>query len=141
LTKCVLIAGSRNPKNIFQAKLLVDEMVQRLEPGMVVLNGGAKGIDTYVLDAMNHFHPGGIIDLGTGWGFEKRTPWPDEVIALVFRANWKRDGKAAGIIRNLHMLDLKPDMVVVVWNGESPGSRHVAEEAKRRGIHTEVMIA
>jgi hypothetical protein len=135
----VLIAGSRSPKNPFAARLLVDEMVQRLPLGMVVLNGGAAGIDEYVLDSVRRLPHGRVHDAGLNWsnlGF----PQQHEVCAVVFRADWKRHGKAAGILRNLHMLDLKPEMVVVLWNGESPGSRQVAEEANRRGIQTQTIV-
>lgn len=113
-------------------------MVKRLEPGMVVLNGGAKGVDTMVLAAIRR-HPFNVVhDLGTDW--TKRVgAVTDGVTAIVFRPDWKRDGKAAGILRNLHMLDLRPEMVVCLHNGTSPGTRHVIEESRRRGLETVVI--
>jgi hypothetical protein len=55
-----------------------------------------------------------------------------------FKANWDRDGKRAGILRNIKMLDTKPDLVLAFWDGKSRGTKHVIDEAERRGIPVEV---
>jgi hypothetical protein len=136
----LLICGSRHPKNPFAAKLIVDEMIVRLPVGMVVLNGGAIGIDEYVLDAIRRLPCGHIIDFGTRWNDSVQPPSTD-ITALVFRPNYKLHGKRyAPVARNLHMLDLQPEMVVCLWNGESTGTRGVNEEAARRGIQTQVIV-
>lgn len=134
----VLICGSRHPRDMFAAKLAIDGMAQRLQPGVVVLNGGAAGVDTFVLDAVRKLPNGQVRDLGTDWRLEL-VDQETAVTALVFRPRWKRDGKAAGVLRNLHMLDLRPEMVVAVWNGVSPGTKHVIGEARARKIETVVI--
>lgn len=51
----------------------------------------------------------------------------------VFRANWKRDGKAAGPLRNQRMLDEgKPDLVVAFPGGR--GTADMVQRAKWAGI-------
>ena len=46
---------------------------------------------------------------------------------IVFRANWKRDGKAAGPLRNQRMLDQgRPDLVIAF-----PGGRGTADMTRR----------
>jgi SLOG family YspA-like protein len=47
-------------------------------------------------------------------------------------ADWKRNGKAAGPIRNRQMLDRKPDLVIAFPGGK--GTAHMVGEAKKRGI-------
>lgn len=46
--------------------------------------------------------------------------------------------KRAGILRNLAMLDERPDVVLAFWDGRSHGTRHTIREARRRGIPVQV---
>ena len=55
-----------------------------------------------------------------------------------FPADWSRHGKRAGIIRNLAMLDEAPDLVIAFQIGNSRGTQHTIDEARRRGIPVEV---
>ena len=76
-------------------------------------------------------------------------PGPDEfarqwavdkmVDHLVLHANWNEDGKRAGILRNLRMLDQKPDLVIAFWDGQSTGTQHTITEARKRGIPVEII--
>ncbi len=107
---------------------------------MVVLNGGARGIDEYVLHAIRELPHGHVIDLGADWRQEHRIPPPPTVTCVVFRPNYKLHGKRyAPVARNLFMLDLKPEMMVALWNGVSKGTAQVIGEARRRGIETTVI--
>jgi hypothetical protein len=56
-------------------------------------------------------------------------------------ANWKHYGKAAGYIRNLAMLDTRPDLVLAFQRNGSRGTQHTIDEARRRGIPVEVFTA
>lgn len=57
------------------------------------------------------------------WGVRKR----------VFPANWARDGKAAGPIRNQRMLDEgKPDLVIAFPGGR--GTADMVRRAKKAGV-------
>ena len=136
----VLICGSRDPKNPFLAKVTVDDMIAKMTKGMVILNGGARGIDSYVIDAVKRDPMNVVVDLGTDWTYPYR-PVTDALTCLIFRPDWKRHGKRAGIMRNIFMLDLHPEMIVCLWNGESNGTRHVIEGGRERQLATVVIEA
>jgi hypothetical protein len=53
---------------------------------------------------------------------------------LSIPADWKTHGRSAGPKRNLMMLDMKPDLVLAFWDGKSPGTKHLIENARKRGI-------
>lgn len=53
-------------------------------------------------------------------------------------ADWKAEPRKAGILRNLEMLDTKPDLVIAFQRGESRGTQDTIDEARKRGIHVEV---
>jgi len=55
-----------------------------------------------------------------------------------YEADWETHGKKAGIMRNLAMLDQRPDLVIAFWDGESRGTKHTIDEASRREIPVEV---
>lgn len=44
-------------------------------------------------------------------------------------ANWARDGKRAGILRNIRMLDKQPQCVIALWDGMSRGTYHTIDQA------------
>jgi len=50
-----------------------------------------------------------------------------------FPADWKRYGKAAGRQRNLQMA-VYADALIAVWDGKSPGTRHMIATAERMGL-------
>lgn len=56
-----------------------------------------------------------------------------------YPADWKRNGRRAGILRNLDMLEAKPDLVIAFWDGKSRGTNHTISEARKRGIPVEVI--
>lgn len=53
---------------------------------------------------------------------------------VVFRADWKRWGRAAGPMRNAEMLDRSdPDVVLAFPIGKSSGTRHMMRIAGKNG--------
>ncbi|HEU4376265.1 MAG TPA: hypothetical protein VFS02_22420 [Telluria sp.] len=50
-----------------------------------------------------------------------------------FPADWKRYGRAAGRQRNLQMA-VYAEALIAVWDGKSPGTRHMIETAMRMGL-------
>ncbi len=50
----------------------------------------------------------------------------------VFKADWKKHGKAAGPIRNKEMAKYA-DALVAVWDGESRGTRNMIDEMEALG--------
>lgn len=71
----------------------------------VLIHGGATGVDSLAQDWADHH----------------------DIPCIVYPADWKRHGKAAGPIRNQVMLDEgKPDLVVAF-----PGGRGTADMVRR----------
>lgn len=50
-----------------------------------------------------------------------------------FPADWKRYGRAAGRQRNLQMA-VYAEALIAIWDGKSPGTRHMIETAERMGL-------
>lgn len=50
-----------------------------------------------------------------------------------FKANWTQHGKAAGPIRNSLMADYAQGLILI-WDGESPGSANMLQKATRRSL-------
>jgi hypothetical protein len=58
-----------------------------------------------------------------------------------FLADWKRDGRRAGILRNLRMLEFgKPDEVLAFWDGSSKGTAHMIREARKAGVPVRIIL-
>lgn len=62
-----------------------------------------------------------------------------------YPADWQRYhrlGKKnpAGVIRNQEMLDSNPELVIAFWDGQSPGTKHCIQEARKRGIPVEIVL-
>lgn len=60
----------------------------------------------------------------------------------VFKAEWKRYGKAAGPIRNREMLDYAMEetpVVIAFWNGTSRGTKNMIERARKAGVEVIVV--
>jgi YspA, cpYpsA-related SLOG family len=50
-----------------------------------------------------------------------------------FPADWKKWGRRAGYLRNEQMAH-HADALIAVWDGKSPGTRHMIEVAKAHGL-------
>jgi hypothetical protein len=102
----VIIAGSRN---IDDYSLIV-EAVERSGYNITeVVSGCAVGIDR----------------LGERWAIANNIPIKE------MPADWNRNGKAAGPMRNRDMAEYA-DAAIVIWDGKSPGSRNMVENMIRR---------
>lgn len=55
-----------------------------------------------------------------------------------FPADWNTLGKSAGPIRNKQMADYATHLIAI-WDGESVGTRHMIESAKRNGLKVRVI--
>jgi len=104
----VIIAGSRDITNATLIQEAVDESGFEVTE---VLCGMARGVDL----------------LGKEWAESKGIP------VLKFPADWTRYGKEAGKRRNLEMA-MEAEAVIVVWDGSSPGSAHMAKAARFHGL-------
>ena len=102
-TKYVAIVGSRT----FSDRKAVEAYVKQLPNNVVVVSGGAKGVDTWAaLAAQKH-------------GLKVK----------IFLPDWEQYGRAAGFIRNQDIVDLA-HKVVAFWDGESRGTAHSMRLAK-----------
>ena len=107
----VLVCGSRSYPNLDD----VDTVMDRVIPdGALVIAGGAHGVDTRAaVVAMRR-------------NLETR----------VMPADWKTHGKRAGYLRNVAMLDERPNVVLAFPDGEAKGTNMTITEARKRSIFT-----
>lgn len=112
----VLVCGSRD----WGDKLAIGLALKRYDgQAVTILHGAAKGADTIAAD------------WASAYGYQ----------VCAFPADWKTHGKRAGILRNLQMLDERPDLVLAFQVNGSRGTQHTLDEARRRGIPVEVFTS
>lgn len=110
----MIIAGSRGIESTADVALAVDRSGFEVSE---IVSGGARGVD----------RAGERI--GECCGIPVR----------VFPAEWKRHGKAAGVIRNREMARYA-DALVAVWDGKSRGTKHMIDCMKAEGKPYHVII-
>ena len=104
----VIIAGSRTIRDY--AKLC--DAVQRSGFAISrVVSGLARGVDT----------------LAVRYAAENGLPCDR------FPAEWDRWGRSAGYRRNVRMAQ-HADALIALWDGGSPGTKHMIEVAQARGL-------
>lgn len=114
----VIIAGTRDFSNYELLKEKCDNILstKRQDSNIVILSGTAKGADR----------------LGERYarerGFQLRR----------FPADWDKDGKKAGMLRNYRMAD-NADALIAFWDGTSRGTAHMIMTAKEKGLATRVL--
>lgn len=116
----VLVCGSRD----FEDTAAIHAKLDELPHGVRLIVGCARGAD----------------NIAERWGYRHLASGRCGGVT-VSRANWHVHGKRAGIVRNLHMLDQEPALVLAFWDGDSKGTAHTITEARRRGIPTEIVFA
>ena len=99
----LLIAGSRSITS-FDLSSYVPDGVD------LIITGGAKGVDA----------------LGGQYARQREIP------TVTVRPAYEKYGRAAPIRRDEEMVDMA-DIVLVVWDGASRGSKHTADYARKRG--------
>ena len=60
-----------------------------------------------------------------------------ELTRVIYPAEWNRYGKKAAVIRNRKIVD-KADLIIVFWDGESPGTNMVINLAMQ--TKTEIIV-
>lgn len=116
----VAIVGSRDFPKLTQ----IDDRVHRLRDEwaadafgrpLKIVSGGARGADSRARWACKF------------WGVEFEE----------FPADWERDGRQAGYLRNAQLVDMA-DLVVAFWDGQSKGTRHTIDLALKAHKNLEV---
>ena len=97
----LIIAGSRT---FTDYQLLCQVLAPDRHRITQVITGGARGAD----------------QLGYRWA------WKHQVKHQLFRADWERFGKSAGVWRN-HQMAQVGDVLVAFWDGQSPGTSHMIQ--------------
>lgn len=80
-----------------------------------VVCGGASGADA----------------MGDIWAKNHSVP------VKMFPANWRMYGKSAGQVRNCHMAAYA-EALIAFWDGRSKGTKHMIEEATKRGLRVHI---
>ena len=103
----LIIAGSRT---FTDYQLLCQTLAPERPRITQVLTGGARGAD----------------QLGYRWA------WKHAIRHQLFRADWERFGKSAGVRRNYQMAQAG-DVLVACWDGQSPGTAHMVQCMRQLG--------
>jgi hypothetical protein len=109
----VIIAGSRG---IHDYAKVCDAVRRSGFPISRVVSGMAGGVDT----------------LAVRYAAEQGLPCDR------FPAEWGKWGRSAGYKRNVQM-SRNADALIAVWDGKSPGTRHMIEVARARGLRVFVL--
>ena len=112
----IIVAGSReysNKKKVFR----ILDFLYAANPNIEIVSGLAKGPDSY----------------GKEWA-EK-----NGVTVHKFPANWNKYGKSAGYRRNEEMAKFS-QILLAFWDGESRGTMHMINLAKKHGLKVKVYI-
>ncbi|MFS0643834.1 DUF2493 domain-containing protein [Siminovitchia sp. 179-K 8D1 HS] len=113
-----------------------------------VIVAGSRDFDDYPLleRELIHFlfgrHPNEVeIISGTARGADQlgeRFAKEKGCALKLFPADWNKNGKAAGPIRNKEMSEYA-DACVVFWDGVSRGTKNMIDNAKRKGLKLKIV--
>lgn len=107
-----IIAGSRTCTDMRELEIAIRDCGWR---PTLVLSGTARGPDK----------------LGEVWAIRNGVP------VERYPANWIAEGKKAGYLRNALMASVA-DALIALWDGESRGTQHMINLARRRGLRVHV---
>lgn len=115
-----VVSGSRiwSPSGQRVIRSIIQRWVVGLPADTVIVHGGARGVDTWVQQTAELY----------------------ELKTEIYYPDWKKHGKAAGVIRNQQMINTKPDRVAIFWNGTSRGTKDMIDRALKAGISVEVPL-
>jgi hypothetical protein len=106
----VIVCGGRGYANVEMLNLVLDELHAKT-PITTLIQGGANGADY----------------LAFRWACRTKG-----VSITTHHAEWDKHGRAAGPIRNKHMLEDDPDIVVAFRGGR--GTANMIKQAKAAGF-------
>lgn len=104
----VIIAGGRDFTNFNTVRDAIEASGFEITE---VVSGMAKGVDT----------------LGEVYALGKNIP------VVGFPADWSKNGRAAGPMRNKEMAEYA-DALIAVWDGVSKGTANMIMQARRNGL-------
>lgn len=109
----VIIAGSRTaPENDKEIFLKVTAIINQLGfENVEIASGGAKGADKFA----------------ENYAKEMLLPFK------LFKAEWDKYGKSAGVIRNKQMAEYATHLILI-WDGKSKGSANMLKRAQEKEL-------
>lgn len=107
----VLVCGSRTWEDVWTIQDALCGLQVEHDADLEIIHGGANGADRFADEICRDY------------GIRQR----------VFRPNWNKYGKRAGIVRNRQMLDEEPDLVLAFTNGTA-GTQYTIDSARGREI-------
>ena len=107
----VIIAGGRDFDDYPLLERTMDQFLEEIQDEITIFCGKARGADS----------------LGEYYAESRR------YAIQYFPPDWRRYGRGAGLVRNREMVD-KADALAAFWNGESRGTGHIIQLARRRGL-------
>lgn len=111
----VIVAGSRDFTDYEYVAEHLDKYLKNFKD-IIIVSGGAQGVDALGEEYAEYY------------GHHVKR----------FKANWKEHGRAAGLIRNKQMAEYA-DMLIAFWDGESPGTKDMIDNAKRLKLATKII--
>jgi hypothetical protein len=114
----IIIAGGRNFENYKLLKFKCNSILQELKENeeIQIVSGGCNGADI----------------LGEKYAKEKH------YICKRFEADWNKNGKAAGPIRNEEMAKYS-DYLIAFWDGKSKGTNSMINIARQHGLKIRII--
>lgn len=123
----ILVTGSRDwsdYNSVVRALSVAIETLYENDPSIksiTIVHGGARGADRMA---------GRFVDQARAFLLGKGISLKEEI----HNADWTRDGKAAGVIRNQKMVDLGADIAVAFHKNKSRGTAHCIQACQKAGI-------
>lgn len=116
----IIVAGSRafnDQQMVFNA---IETFVKQHDLSLSdieIVSGGAIGVDRF----------------GEKWANAKN------VKLTIFKADWNKHGKKAGMIRNKDMRKYS-DALIAIWDGRSKGTKHMIDNAYQHNLIVKTVI-
>lgn len=111
----VIVAGGRDFNNYAGLAASLDYLLKNINDEIQIVCGMARGADR----------------LGEQYAKERGYK------IIYMPADWDIDGRSAGFKRNVKMAEYA-DALVAFWDGKSPGTKHMIETAKSKGLDIRV---
>ena len=109
-----IVAGSRS---INDYNALVESIEACGWKPTTIVSGCASGVDR----------------LGEIWAHKNNMPIER------YPAQWDKHGKQAGFLRNIQMAE-HADALIAIWDGKSPGTKHMIDTAHKNNLKTFIKI-
>lgn len=115
----VIIAGGRHMNDYALVERHANKLLHRLyeeKEEVVIVSGAAKGAD----------HMGELYAENKG------------LVCMTYPADWDTHGRSAGYKRNTLMAE-NADALIAFWDGESRGTGHMIDIAKKKGLPVRIV--